>query len=63
MVIKQDERDEFYVFRLKDLQVFFSQPYAGGRRPKNPQSFHCAVWREHLQELTFGAQSLCNGMK
>jgi hypothetical protein len=51
VVVRQDERDEFYVFKLKDLQALFSRSYKGGRRPKNPGSLHCAVWPKDLQEF------------
>jgi hypothetical protein len=36
---------------LKDLQAFFSKNYKGGRRPKNPQSMHCAIWPKDLERF------------
>ena len=43
--------DEFYILRFRDLQSYFAKNYKGGRRPKNPDSTHCAVWPEHLKEF------------
>lgn len=45
---KNEEKDEFFVFTKKDLQEFFLKTYKGGRRPKNPQSLHCAIWPKDL---------------
>ena len=42
-------RDEFFVFRLRDLQDYCFHHYKDGRRPKNPDSTHCAVWPKDLQ--------------
>lgn len=50
VVLKEDERDEFYLLRLRDLQAHFRRTYKEGRRPKNPQSLHCAVWPRELQK-------------
>ncbi len=44
VLLSEDENDQYFIFRLKDLQTFFSNNYKGGRRPKNPQSMHCAIW-------------------
>ena len=49
VLLKDDERDEFYVFKLGDLQAHFAKSYKGGRRPKNPESMHCAVWPNDLE--------------
>ena len=46
--LRESEGDEFYVFRLRDLQSEISKAYKGGVRPKNPQSMHCAVWPKQL---------------
>jgi len=48
VVIKTRGADEFYIFRLRDLQDHFALKYTGGRRPRNPQSLHCAVWPVEL---------------
>jgi hypothetical protein len=59
VVVKQDERDEFYVFSLKELQAFMLRSYRlvlkyhKGARPKNPDSLHWAVGPEQLQKLGF----------
>ena len=49
VLIKEQGNDDFYVFRLKDLQSIFLNTYKGGRRPKNPESLHCAVWPRDLE--------------
>ena len=49
VLLKEDEKDVFYIFKLKDLQKHFSKTYKGGRRPKNPESMHCAVWPGDLE--------------
>jgi hypothetical protein len=46
--LREIERDEFYVFRLKDLQAEIAKTYKAGVRPKNPESMHCAVWPKQL---------------
>jgi hypothetical protein len=51
VLLSDNERDEFYVFRLKDLQAFFSKTYKGGRRTKNPRSFHCAILPRDLEQF------------
>jgi len=38
-----DEKDDFFIFQLKDLQEYFSKSYKGGRRTKNPLSLHCPI--------------------
>ena len=48
VLLSEDENDKFFIFQLKDLQAFFSKTYKGGRRPKNPQSLHCAILPEDL---------------
>jgi hypothetical protein len=51
VLLKEIGSDEFYIFRLSDLQDHFVRTYKGGRRPKNPESLHCAVWPEDLQRF------------
>ncbi len=48
VLLSEDEKDQFFIFRLKDLQAFFLQNYKGGRRPRNPQSMHCAIFPKDL---------------
>jgi hypothetical protein len=43
VLLSDDEKDDFFIFRLLDIQKFFSENYKGGRRSKNPQSLHCAI--------------------
>lgn len=48
VVLADDRRDEFYVFRLSDLQDILAPTYKGRRRPKNPESMHCTVSPKQL---------------
>ncbi|MEW5892736.1 MAG: hypothetical protein AB1697_06330 [Pseudomonadota bacterium] len=48
--LRENEADEFYVFRAKDLQAEIVKTYKGGVRPKNPKSMHCAVWPKQLSK-------------
>lgn len=48
VLLSEDENDQFFIFRLKELQKFFLQNYKGGRRPRNPQSMHCAIFPKDL---------------
>ncbi len=48
VLLRENESDEFYIFKLKDLQAEIAKTYKGGVRPKNPLSFHCAVWPKQL---------------
>ena len=41
--------DAFYILRMGDLQQHFARTYRGGRRPKKPESMHCAVWPKDLE--------------
>lgn len=49
--LSDDERDDFFIFHLKDLQGYFSKSYKGGRRSKNPQSLHCAILPKDLEKF------------
>ena len=52
--LAEDGNDEFYIFRLKDLQEMVYNNYKSfldkhdGRKPKNPNSTHTDVSREQL---------------
>ena len=48
VLLSEDENDQFFIFQLKELQKFFLQNYKGGRRPRNPQSMHCAIFPHDL---------------
>jgi hypothetical protein len=48
VLLKEPGTDEFFIFYLRDLQDHFAEHYKGGRRPKNPQSMHCAIWPKEL---------------
>jgi hypothetical protein len=51
VLLGEDEKNVFYIFQLKDLQEHIFKNYKGGRRPKNPNSMHCAVWPKDLEEF------------
>jgi hypothetical protein len=42
--------DEFYIFHLGWLQDYFQETYKGRKPPKNINSFHCAIWKRHLNK-------------
>lgn len=44
-------QDTFYTLTMADLQALLVQHYKGGRRPKNPESTHCALWPKHLEQF------------
>jgi hypothetical protein len=48
VLLSKDEQDQFYIFRLKELQSFYLKSYKSGRRSKNPQSLHCAILPKDL---------------
>ncbi len=43
--------DEFYIFHWGFLQDYFIENYKGGIRPRNPSSFHCAIWLKEVQQF------------
>ena len=49
VLLSPDRSDQFYIFRLRDLQDHFHKTYKGGERPRNPNSMHCAVWPNELE--------------
>ncbi len=48
ILLGAEEKDEFYIFRLKELQAEIANTYKGGVRPKNHLSMHCAGWPKQL---------------
>ena len=59
VLLKPDERDEFYILPLRVLQQYClkgylkdskGEPFPGGKRPRNPKSTHGAVRPCDLQE-------------
>ena len=49
VLLGDGEKDVFYVLQLRDLQDYFFDHYKGGRRPRNPESMHCAIWPKDLE--------------
>lgn len=55
--LKEQNRDEFYIFRIKDLQHIIYKNYTeylsskNGKRPKNPESTHCAIKIDDLKDF------------
>jgi hypothetical protein len=52
VLLREAGTDEFYSLTFSQLQEHFASTYKGGRRPKNPQSMHCAVWPKELQRFS-----------
>ncbi len=50
-------KDEFYILKFKDLQNIIYKAYKkylvaqGGRRPKNPESTHTALWPNSIERF------------
>jgi len=51
VLLANNEKDEFFIFQLKDLQAYFTKTYKGGRRTKNPKSLHCAILPKDLEKF------------
>ena len=49
VLLNEDESDDFYIFRLGELQAHFAKHYKGGRRRNN--SLHCAVTPKELEQF------------
>lgn len=50
VLLREDRNDAFYIFHLRDLQEHFAATYHSGRRPRNPDSMHCAIWPAELEQ-------------
>ena len=48
VILHEAGKDVVYTMLLSDLQELLLKQYKGGRRPKNPESTHCALWPKHL---------------
>ena len=48
LLLKEAGKDVVYTLLLFQLQELLFKQYKGGKRPKNPQSTHCALWPKHL---------------
>ena len=48
VLLKSAGQDIFYTLTIAEFQALLQQHYKGGRRPKNPESKHCALWPKHL---------------
>ena len=49
ILLQPDERDEFYLMSHRELQQLTFESYKSRKRPKKPDSMHCAVRPEELQ--------------
>lgn len=53
--LREQNQDEFYICRMRDLQNIIYRNYTGwlakkkGKRPRNPNSTHCAVSPDDLK--------------
>ncbi|MBI2906488.1 MAG: hypothetical protein HYX92_02400 [Chloroflexi bacterium] len=56
VALKGQNRDDFYVCRMRDLQDIIYRSYKGwldkpgGKRPRNPKTTHCAVSEFNLKD-------------
>jgi hypothetical protein len=48
VIVKETGPDEFFIFSWRYLQKYFERTYKNRKRPKNPSSFHCAIWPKDL---------------
>lgn len=51
VAIKGQGQDEFFVFTWKDLQEILRQDYRDGPRPKNPGTFHHALYPKRIEHF------------
>lgn len=49
LLSKEEGKDEFFIFTLSDLQEYTFEHYKSRRRPRNPNSMHCAVLPKDLE--------------
>ena len=50
VLLRDDEDDKYFVLRFNTLQEYFFRTYKGGRRPRNPKSFHCRIRLRNFEE-------------
>lgn len=48
VLLRPDEKDDFFVLTFADLQDHCLKTYKGGVRPRNPKSTHYAIWPKEL---------------
>lgn len=51
VLIRRDRKDDFFIFRKRDLQDYFYEHYKSRVRPLNPKSVHCAIWPRDLEKF------------
>ena len=51
VLLRQDEQDEFYLLTLGDIQKITFGRYKSRKRPKKPDSMHCALSPEDLRDF------------
>jgi hypothetical protein len=51
LLASEEQKDEFFIFTLQDIQDFTSTVYTSRKRPKNPTSTHCAIWPKDLVQF------------
>jgi hypothetical protein len=49
VLLRSAGSDEFFTLTVADLQGLLQAQYKGGRRPKNPESTHCALWPRRIE--------------
>lgn len=51
ILLREDEQDEFYLLTHRDLQQLTFERYKSRKRPKKPDSMHCALQPEDLRDF------------
>jgi hypothetical protein len=51
IIIGETGKDEFFVFRWKDLQDILLADYKGGRRARNPETTHHALYPKRIEHF------------
>ena len=62
-VLLNNDNDEYFIFRLKNLQDYFACNYKTRKRPKNPKSTHCAISPNDLVKFKNKWELITNEVK
>ena len=48
--LRENADDDYYIFKLQNLQDYFFSTYKGRKSPNKTDVMHCAIWPEDIQE-------------
>ncbi len=51
VLLREDEQDEYYLLNHREIQQLTFERYKSRKRPKKPDSMHCALWPEDLRDF------------